>query len=101
MHIELKRRGVSLKEAFNQIERYQRDSFWSGTGLYEFVQIFVISNGTETKYYSNTTRFKHVEDAVKRGAQRPGKKEAASRTFEFTNYWATPKPESSSRRYRS
>ena len=56
VHIELKRRGVALKEAFNQINRYQRDSFWAGSGLYEYVQIFVISNGTNTKYYSNTTR---------------------------------------------
>ena len=51
VHIELKRRGVQLKEAFNQINRYQRDSFWAGCGLYEYVQIFVISNGTNTKYY--------------------------------------------------
>ena len=57
VHVELKRRGVALKEAFNQINRYQRDSFWAGAGLYEYVQIFVISNGTHTKYYSNTTRF--------------------------------------------
>ena len=49
VHIELKRRGVQLKEAFNQINRYQRDSFWAGSGLYEYVQIFVISNGTNTK----------------------------------------------------
>ena len=42
VHIELKRRGVALKEAFNQINRYQRDSFWAGSGLYEYVQIFVI-----------------------------------------------------------
>lgn len=45
MHIELKRRGVDIKDAFNQINRYQNDSFWAGSGLYEFVQIFVISNG--------------------------------------------------------
>ena len=43
VHVELKRRGVSLKEAFNQINRYQKDSFWAGSGLYEYVQIFVIS----------------------------------------------------------
>jgi len=61
VHIELKRRGVNIKEAFNQINRYQNDSFWSGTGLYDYVQIFVISNGTDTKYYSNTTRYAHVE----------------------------------------
>ena len=56
MHVELKRRGVDIREAFNQINRYQRDSFWAGSGLFEYVQLFVISNGTQTKYYSNTTR---------------------------------------------
>ena len=60
VHIELKRRGVAIREAFNQINRYQRDSFWAGSGLFEFVQIFVISNGTNTKYYSNSTRFNHI-----------------------------------------
>lgn len=60
VHIELKRRGVALKEAFNQIIRYQRDSFWASNGLYEYVQVFVISNGANTKYYSNTTRLQHV-----------------------------------------
>lgn len=49
IHVELKRRGVAIREAFNQIERYQRDSFWVGSDLYEYVQIFVISNGTHTK----------------------------------------------------
>ena len=64
VHIELKRRGVALKEAFNQINRYQRDSFWAGSGLYEYVQIFVISNGTNTKYYSNTTRESHIKEQI-------------------------------------
>ena len=64
VHIELKKRGIAIREAFNQIERYQRDSFWSGHGLYEYVQIFIISNGTHTKYYSNTTRFNHVEGSL-------------------------------------
>ena len=63
VHIELKRRGVEIREAFNQIERYQRDSFWAGCGLYEYIQIFVISNGTNTKYYSNTTRFNAAKEA--------------------------------------
>ena len=62
VHIELKRRGVDIKDAFNQINRYQNDSFWAGSGLYEFVQIFVISNGTYTKYYSNTTRQSHISE---------------------------------------
>ena len=78
VHIELKRRGVPIREAFNQINRYQRDSFWSGCGLYEFIQIFVISNGTNTKYYSNTTRDKHISGSTKKSAN----------TFEFTSYWA-------------
>ena len=62
IHIELKRRGVAIREAFNQINRYQRDSFWAGSGLFEYVQIFVISNGTNTKYYSNTTRVRHIKE---------------------------------------
>ena len=86
VHVELKRRGVSIKDAFNQINRYQRDSFWAGCGLFEFVQIFIISNGTLTKYYSNTTR-----DAIARSNQSPGKgkgKKQTSNSFEFTSYWA-------------
>ena len=62
VHIELKRRGVAIREAFNQINRYQRESFWAGSGLYEYVQIFVISNGTNTKYYSNSTRYNAIKD---------------------------------------
>ena len=53
VQIELKRRGIELKEAFNQINRYQRHSFWSNSGLYQYVQIFIISNGVNTKYYAN------------------------------------------------
>jgi type I restriction enzyme R subunit len=56
VQIELKRRGLELKEAFNQINRYQRHSFWSGTGLFQYVQIFVISNGVNTKYYANNRK---------------------------------------------
>ena len=84
VHIELKRRGVPIREAFNQINRYQRDSFWAASGLYQFVQIFVISNGTNTKYYSNTTRFNHIKDANSHKAQ----KEKTSNSFEFTSFWA-------------
>jgi len=84
VHIELKRRGVPIREAFNQINRYQRDSFWAASGLYQFVQIFVISNGTNTKYYSNTTRFNHIKDANSHKA----KKEKTSNSFEFTSFWA-------------
>ena len=86
VHIELKRRGVPIREAFNQIDRYQRDSFWAASGLYEYVQIFVISNGTNTKYYSNSTRFNHIKDAA-RGA----KKGKTSNSFEFTSFWADAK----------
>ena len=84
IHIELKRRGVPIREALNQIDRYQRDSFWASSGLYEFVQIFVISNGTNTKYYSNTTRFNHIKDAKAQKA----KKSKTSNSFEFTSFWA-------------
>ena len=84
VHIELKRRGVAIREAFNQINRYQRDSFWAGCGLFEYAQIFVISNGTNTKYYSNSTRWNAIKDA-KSGKQ---KKEKTSNSFEFTCFWA-------------
>ena len=83
VHVELKRRGVAIKEAFNQINRYQRDSFWAGSGLFQYVQIFVISNGTNTKYYSNSTRFNHIKDSNSKT-----KKEKTSNSFEFTSFWA-------------
>ena len=87
VHCELKRRGVAIREAFNQINRYNRDSFWAGCGLYEYIQIFVISNGTNTKYYSNTTRDSHVKEINnKKGS---GKK--TSNSYEFTSYWADGK----------
>lgn len=86
VHVELKRRGVAIREAFNQIARYSREAFWSGSGLFEYVQLFVISNGTHTKYYSNTTRSRHLSDQAP-GAVSSGKK--SSHSFEFTNYWAT------------
>lgn len=85
VHIELKRRGVHLKEAFNQINRYQRDSFWAGSGLYEYVQIFVISNGTNTKYYSNTTRANHLKEQETGGRNKSRK---TSNSFEFSSFWA-------------
>ena len=53
VQIELKRRGLELKEAFNQTNRYERHSYWAGHGLFQFVQIFIISNGVNTKYYAN------------------------------------------------
>ncbi len=85
VHVELKRRGVAIREAFNQIRRYQRDSFWAASGLYEYVQIFVISNGTHTKYYSNTTRNSHIKELGESGRKRSKK---TSNSFEFTSCWA-------------
>ena len=84
VHVELKKRGVSIKEAFNQINCYLRDSFWAGRAMFDFVQIFVISNGTETKYYSNTTRYAKEQETT--GSQRKGKTDG--NTFEFTSYWS-------------
>jgi type I restriction enzyme R subunit len=88
VHIELKKRGVDIKEAFNQINRYNRESFWAGCGLFEYVQLFVISNGTYTKYYSNTTRFTHISE-LGDGAVKKGKR--TSNSFEFTSWWADAK----------
>ena len=85
VHIELKKRGVDIKEAFNQINRYSRESFWSGSGLFEYVQLFVISNGTYTKYYSNTTRHTHIKESGESGIKK-GKQ--TSNSFEFTSWWA-------------
>ena len=85
VHVELKRRGVAIREAFNQIKRYQRDSFWAGSGLYEYVQIFIISNGTHTKYYSNTTRNSHIKEMGEASARKSKK---TSNSFEFTSFWA-------------
>ncbi len=83
VHIELKRRGVDIREAFNQINRYQRDSFWAGSGLFEYAQLFVISNGTLTKYYSNTVRDGHLkEQSSKRGRSK------TSNSYAFTSWWA-------------
>lgn len=85
VHIELKRRGVAIQEAFNQINRYNRESFWAASGLFEYVQLFVISNGTHTKYYSNTTRKEHIRESNE-GAVKKGKR--TSNSFEFTSWWA-------------
>ncbi len=85
VHIELKRRGIAIQEAFNQINRYQRESFWAGSGLFEYIQLFIISNGTHTKYYSNTTRAAHIKEGAE-GAAKKGKRSSSS--FEFTSWWA-------------
>lgn len=83
VHVELKKPGVDIREAFNQIKRYNRDSFWAGSGLFEYVQIYVISNGTFTKYYSNTTRDLHLKEEDER--QKKG--QVVSNSFEFTSWW--------------
>lgn len=85
VHVELKKRGVAIQEAFNQINRYQRESFWAASGLFEYIQLFVISNGTHTKYYSNTTRSGHIKETTE-GAKKKGKR--TSNSFEFTSWWA-------------
>jgi type I restriction enzyme R subunit len=56
IQIELKKRGVSIREAFNQVHRYSKESFNSQTSLFKYLQIFVISNGTDTRYFANTTK---------------------------------------------
>ncbi|MEI6680402.1 MAG: type I restriction endonuclease subunit R [Mariniphaga sp.] len=85
VHVEIKKRGVDIKEAFNQINRYNRESFWAGCGLFEYVQLFVISNGTYTKYYSNTTRFTHIKEL---GSSIVRKGKRTSNSYEFTSWWA-------------
>jgi type I restriction enzyme R subunit len=85
VHIELKRRGVAIQEAFNQINRYHRESFWVSSGLFEYIQLFVISNGTHTMYYSNTTRASHIKESAE-GVAKKGKR--TSNSFEFTSWWA-------------
>ena len=72
VQIELKRRGIELKEAFNQVNRYRRHSYASSYGLFQYVQLFVISNGVNTKYYSNTIAHSGTH----------------KESFKFTSYWA-------------
>ena len=83
VHTELKRRGVRLREAFNQVNRYRRDSFWSESGLFNYVQIFVISNGTMTRYYSNTVR--ELSRKNQDGRTATQKKTFA---YQFASHWA-------------
>tara|TARA_R110001599_G_scaffold221395_4_gene419999 strand:+ start:13772 stop:16636 length:2865 start_codon:yes stop_codon:yes gene_type:complete len=71
VQVELKRRGLELKEAFNQTNRYERHSYWAGHGLFQFVQVYVISNGVNTKYYANAP--------------------LKARSFKQTFYWADEK----------
>jgi len=86
VHIELKRRGIMLQEAFRQINRYWHESFSAGSGLFEYVQMFVISNGTETKYYSNSTRQSHIQRAQ---SSKSSKNHMGS--YAFTSHWTDGK----------
>ena len=72
VHIELKKRGVAIREAFNQIHRYSKESFNKENSLFKFIQIFVISNGTDTRYFANTTK-------------------RNKNSYDFTMNWATAK----------
>lgn len=87
VHIEIKRRGIPIREAFRQIDRYQRDSFWADEGLFEYVQIFIVSNGTQTKYYSNTTRDLHIKEVTGKNKKKK-RNSKTSNSFEFTSWWA-------------
>ena len=91
VHIELKRRSISIRRAFQQIERYQGEGFQQDTyRLFEYAQIFIISNGVDTKYYSNTVRHKHIEDQRK-ASRKVASGGSAGKSFEFTSYWADSK----------
>ena len=72
IHIELKKRGVAIREAFNQIHRYSKESFNKENSLFKYIQIFVISNGTDTRYFANTTK-------------------RDKNSYDFTMNWATAK----------
>jgi len=89
VHVELKRRGAKLRDAFNQVARYARDNFYGSSGLFDWVQIFVISNGTETKYYSNTTRELSIRESESNNASL--RKRKTSHNFKFTSHWADEK----------
>ena len=87
-HEQVRKINTAVLSGWGGVEtayRYQRDSFWAGCGLYEYVQIFVISNGTNTKYYSNTTRANHIKE-LETGGRNKSKK--TSNSFEFSSFWA-------------
>jgi type I restriction enzyme R subunit len=89
VHIELKRRGVDIREAFNQINRYGRDSFWAGSGLFDYVQLFVISKRHADEVLQQHDPSPHISEAA--GSKKAKK---TSNSFEFTSWWAdaTNKP---------
>ncbi|WP_454894872.1 type I restriction endonuclease, partial [Aggregatibacter kilianii] len=72
VHVELKKRGVAIREAFNQIHRYSKESFNKENSLFKYIQVFVISNGTDTRYFANTTK-------------------RDKNSYDFTMNWATAK----------
>ena len=72
VQVELKRRGVAIREAFNQVHRYSKESFNSGNSLFKYIQVFVISNGTDSRYFANTV-------------------ERNKNSFDFTMNWANAK----------
>ncbi|MGL4950479.1 MAG: type I restriction endonuclease subunit R [Mycoplasma sp.] len=76
IHLELKRRGVDIKQAFNQINRYHNQNFAAGSGLFNYIQLFIISNGTYTKYYSNTIRDSKIKTHNRK-----------LNDFKFTSFW--------------
>ena len=88
-HVELKRRGVLLKEAYNQIMRYKKENFSYGNRLFEFVQIFIISNGTETRYFSNTTLNNSSQSLRSNVVNKNNYKTQSS--YEFTINWSDQK----------
>lgn len=87
-HEQVRKVNTAVLSGWSGVETayiYQRDSFWAGCGLYEYVQIFVISNGTNTKYYSNTTRANHIKESETGGRNKSKK---TSNSFEFSSFWA-------------
>ena len=83
VHIELKKRGTLLKEALNQIDRYQSETMDSPKGLFNYVQIFVISNGSQTRYYGNTARSEHLKQQ-----QNHQLNFQSNGSLAFTNQWS-------------
>ena len=72
VHVELKKRGVAIRESFNQVHRYSKESFNSDNSLFKYIQVFVISNGTDSRYFANTV-------------------ERNKNSFDFTMNWANAK----------
>lgn len=84
VHVELRRRDITIQEAFSHIDTYQKEASWARCRLFEYVQIFVLSNGSDTKYYSNSTRKKAIIEAEACIEER----EKTFSSFEHTSHWA-------------